>query len=105
MVRMFGAGANYRTIYLFMSLIVEFRAVWAYEILQNCLDRSQLEVSLARLLAEEQGHLYSMARRLEADGHYTVENIHRLWQCERELYVRTLRALEASSNLTYPKVA
>ncbi len=105
MVQMFGSKANYRTIYLFMSLIVEFRAIWAYDILQRCLDHSELEVSLARLLAEEQGHLYSMARRLEADGHYTVENIHKLWRYERELYIRTLRAIENSSNLTYPKVA
>ncbi len=105
MVRMFGAAANYRTVYLFMSLIVEFRAIWAYDILQRCLDRSRLDVSLARLLAEEQGHLYSMARRLEADGHYTFENIHSLWQHERELYIRTLRAIELSLDVEFPKVA
>lgn len=106
MLRLFGVNANYRTIYLYMSMIVEFRAVWAYEILQKCIDRNNLNVSLKRLLAEEQGHLYSMARRLESDGNYTEQNVQVLWDKEQTLYVRLLGAIENLLNDdTYSKVA
>ena len=95
MIRLFGSRANYRTIYLYMSMIVEFRAVWAYEILQRCLDRHQLQISLNKLLAEEQGHLYSMVRRLQADQNFSMEYVNELWQKERNLYTRLLRKIEA----------
>lgn len=94
MVKLFGRQANYRTVYLFMSIVIEFRAVWAYGILQQALDGNGLEVSLERLLAEEQGHLYSMARRLDGDGHFSVCTIRQLWDRERALYVRLLGAIE-----------
>ncbi len=94
MVRLFGRSANYRTIYLYMSLVVEFRAVWAYNLLQRALDRNALDISLERLLAEEQGHLYSMARRLDGDGHYNLRTIRQLWSQERVLYIRLLGAIE-----------
>ncbi|MDE0310321.1 MAG: hypothetical protein OXI60_10925 [Acidiferrobacterales bacterium] len=94
MVRMFGRSANYRTIYLYMSLVIEFRAVWAYSLLQKALDRNTFDISLERLLAEEQGHLYSMARRLDGDGHYNRRTIRRLWVQERSLYVRLLGSIE-----------
>lgn len=94
MVRLFGRQANYRTVYLYMSLVVEFRAVWAYNLLQRALDRNALDISLERLLAEEQGHLYSMARRLDGDGHYNQRTIRQLWSQERVLYIRLLGAIE-----------
>lgn len=106
MLRMFGADANYRTIYLYMSMIVEFRAVWAYEILQKCIDRNNLNVSLERLLAEEQGHLYSMARRLKSDGNFTEKNIQVFWDKEQTLYIRLLNAIEKLlDDSAYSKVA
>ena len=94
MVRLFGRSANYRTIYLYMSLVVEFRAVWAYNLLQTALDHNALNISLERLLAEEQGHLYSMARRLDGDGHYKLRTIRQLWGQERVLYIRLLKTIE-----------
>ena len=94
MVRTFGVLASYRTIYLLMSLIIEFRAVWAYRILQRALDDNGLNVSLDRLLAEEQGHLYSMARRLDEDGQFEPDLIRKFWHKEQELFVRLLSSLE-----------
>ena len=94
MVQFFGRQANYRTIYLYMSLIVEFRAVWAYEILQRCIERQQLDVSLAKLLAEEQGHLNSMVRRLDADGDFSQATVQQFWDKERNVYVRLMKAIE-----------
>ena len=96
MVRYFGRDANYRTIYLYMSLIVEFRAVWAYEILADCIEEAGLDFSLAKLLAEEQGHLNSMVRRLDADGQFSREPVEYFWERERWLYVRLLKAIEKS---------
>ncbi len=93
MVRLFGREANYRTVYLYMSMIVEFRAVWAYEILQKALDQNSLEVSLDRLLAEEQGHLYSMIRRLEADDLFNLRWVRQLWGQEQVLFIRLLKAI------------
>lgn len=94
MVSYFGRDANYRTIYLYMSLIVEFRAVWGYEILQDCIERSQLDFSLAKLLAEEQGHLNSMVRRLDEDGLFSKAHVEFFWRRERMLYIRLMKAIE-----------
>ena len=105
MVHLFGRQSNYRTIYLYMSLIVEFRAVWAYEILQQCIEKNSLEMSLDKLLAEEQGHLYSMVRRLEADSSLSLQNVQLLCERERTLYVRLLSAIENLLDDTLPKVA
>ena len=98
MVSYFGRNANYRTIYLYMSLIVEFRAVWGYEILQDCIKRCNLDFSLAKLLAEEQGHLNSMVRRLDDDGLYSKDHIEHFWQRERQLYIRLVKAIEHAKN-------
>ena len=98
MVSYFGRNANYRTIYLYMSLIVEFRAVWGYEILQDCIKRCNLDFSLAKLLAEEQGHLNSMVRRLDDDGLYSKDHIEHFWQRERRLYIRLVKAIEHAKN-------
>ncbi len=94
MIRYFGSQANYRTIYLYMSLVVEFRAVWAYEILDRCITEAECDFSLKKLLAEEQGHLNSMVRRLAADGQYSPKHIEFFWKRERWLYVRLMRAIE-----------
>ena len=77
-----------------MSLIVEFRAVWAYEILERCIAREKLGFSLQKLLAEEQGHLNSMVRRLNADARFSQQYVSQFWDQERKLYVRLMNAIE-----------
>ncbi len=94
MIRYFGRQAEHRTIYLYMSLIVEFRAVWAYEILARCIAAAELDFSLAKLLAEEQGHLNSMVRRLDADGQYARQHIEYFWRVERTQFIRLMDAIE-----------
>ncbi len=96
MVKLFQRQANYRTVYLYMSLIVEFRAIWGYEILQGCINKCGLDAPLEKLLAEEQGHLYSMLRRLEEDGNLKDEFVRKLWQAERKLFINLLSAIESS---------
>jgi hypothetical protein len=50
--------------YLYMSLIVELRAVWFYGLYQDVLAEQKVSVSLKSLLAEEELHLDAMLARL-----------------------------------------
>ena len=54
--------------YLYMSLIVELRAVWFYRLYQAALGETGIGLSLKSLLAEEEMHLSRMDARIdEAD--------------------------------------
>jgi len=58
--------------YLYMSLIVELRAVWFYRLYQDALIEHGLSLSLRSVLAEEELHLDAMLARLgEMDSHCT----------------------------------
>lgn len=94
MASMFRTTMNSRTVYLYMSLIVEFRAIWAYPMLQQAADEAGLQVSLSKLLAEEHGHLHSMARRLEADESFSGSDVHVLCGHERKRFERLLHAMQ-----------
>ena len=68
MVRTLPAKRSARAAYLYMSLIVEFRALWFYGLYSQALQRARHALSLKRVLGEEQAHLGDMAARLEAAG-------------------------------------
>jgi hypothetical protein len=51
--RMFDVDAHPRAVYLTMSMIVEFRAVWGYRLYQAALESAGHTVSLKSLLAED----------------------------------------------------
>ena len=93
LIQRFRKTENSRLIYLYMSLIVEFRAVWAYKLLQDSVDNHGLEISLDKLLAEEHGHLHSMVRRLDEDGFYDLEDIRELWKEEKILFRRLMNTV------------
>jgi hypothetical protein len=46
--------------YLYMSLIVEFRAVWLYRLYQTILTEHEIPLTLKSVLAEEELHLAAM---------------------------------------------
>jgi hypothetical protein len=96
-VRALPAAADSRTAYLITSMIVEFRAVWAYRLYQSVLSRSLPRMSLKSLLAEESGHLADMVERLAALGAYDQTRIAALWSVETGLYTRLLDALTAAT--------
>jgi hypothetical protein len=50
--------------YLYMSLIVEVRAVWFYRLYQAALQENKVGISLKSVLAEEELHLEAMLGRL-----------------------------------------
>lgn len=89
-------GADRRAVYLYTSMIVEFRAVWAYRMYQDALSRAGLSVSLKSLLAEEEGHLAEMAGRLDDLGAFSPEQVRAFCAEERRLFERLIAALADS---------
>jgi hypothetical protein len=94
MVRTLGAERGARAAYLYMSLIVEFRALWFYGLYQAALQRARHVLSLKRVLGEEQAHLADMAARLEAAGEHRDVRVRSFVAAERTLFERLLGALE-----------
>jgi len=87
-------GAPRAALYLTTSMVIEFRAVWAYRRYQQALDQAGIRLSLKSLLAEEQGHLTDMADRLDALGAFDSARLHELLAVETRLYGRLLSAFE-----------
>ena len=83
--------------YLYMSLIVEFRAVWFYSLWQQALARAGHGLSLKRLLGEEQNHLADMAERLDHAGEWNFARVESFVRLEHVLYERLLGSLQLSA--------
>jgi len=84
--------------YLYMSMIVEFRAVWFYSLYQTELRRHAHAMSLKRLLGEEQNHLTDMAERLEHAGELSDTRVDAFVRTEHVLFGRFLDSLQQSVN-------
>jgi hypothetical protein len=83
-----------RAVYLYMSMIVEFRALWFYGLYQQTLQRARHPLSLKRVLGEEQNHLGDVAHRLETAGDLSDARTTELVGCERALFGRLLAAMQ-----------
>jgi hypothetical protein len=94
MVRTLGTDRGTRPVYLYMSMIVEFRALWFYELYQHALQSARHALSLKRVLGEERAHLVDMAERLEAIGDRTGTHTAEFLAVEKLLFARLLRGLE-----------
>jgi len=94
LVRTLGERRNSRTVYLYMSMIVEFRALWFYGLYQQTLERARHPLSLKRVLGEEQNHLGDVAQRLETAGELNDARTAELVGRENVLYGRLLSALQ-----------
>jgi hypothetical protein len=93
-VRTLGPKPSARAAYLYMSMIVEFRALWFYGLYSQALQRARHALSLKRLLGEEQVHLADMAERLTARYELDDARAAQVLAAERRLYSRLLGALE-----------
>lgn len=80
--------------YLYMSMIIEIRALWFYRIYQQALNSAGSSISLKRILGEEANHLNEMAERLEAAGELGDERVAVFVDFEHRLYSRLLAALK-----------
>jgi hypothetical protein len=96
-VRALGRERSARAAYLYMSMIVEFRALWFYGLYQQALHRARHALSLKRVLGEEQAHLGDMAERLEAGSELDDARAAEALAAERKLYSRLLGALERAT--------
>jgi hypothetical protein len=92
--RAVGAGYGTRAVYLYMSMIVEFRALWFYGLYQLALERARHGLSLRRVLGEERAHLDDIAVRLEVIGARVRAQTPEFLAAERRLFVRLLSAIE-----------
>ena len=83
-------GAPPECAYLYMSLVVERRAVWFYRLYQTVLSRQGHALSLKSVLAEEERHLDDMRtrlaqldsdaeRRIDAFSAYEAQRFRTLW--------------------------
>ena len=98
MLRLLASQGSAAAAYLYMSMIVEFRAVWFYSLYQQVLKRHEHALSLKRLLGEEQNHLTDMAARLEHAGELSDARVDAFVHAEHALYGRFLDALQQSVN-------
>ena len=103
MVRTFPTNIHPRAVYLTMSMVIEFRAVWGYRLYQAALAKAGSLVSLKSLLAEEAGHLTDMAERLRGLGELDIDRLRRFCAVETALYERLLAAF--GQLLRYAKAA
>ncbi|MEC4589434.1 MULTISPECIES: hypothetical protein [Nitrospirillum] len=89
-----GEPPRSKVLYLHMSLIVEFRAVWFYHLYETALRGAGSKISLKSLLAEEQGHLSDMATRLGALGAWEPARLAAMCRAETALFGTLLGRLE-----------
>ena len=97
MLRALRPDAGNTACYLYMSMIVEFRAVWFYGLFQQALKRQGHPLSLKRLLGEEQNHLTDMADRLEHARELSDTRVESFIGTEHALYERLLGSLQHSA--------
>lgn len=88
------SGRHHGAAYLYMSLVIEFRALWFYQLYQQVLKAAGHPLSLKRLLGEEQHHLREMARRLETTGYFNMAWIRSFLVTEHILYTRLIYAMQ-----------
>lgn len=97
MKRTLESQRSLRATYLYMSMIVEFRALWFYRLYQHTLKRLGHGLSLKRVIGEEENHLLDVASRLETEGELSDARAAGFLAAERRLYERLLRGLQLAA--------
>ena len=82
--------------YLYMSLIVELRAIWLYRIYRDVLDEHRAGIALKSVLAEEELHLSAMLARIDAMDAEAETCIAAFAGFEDRQFRATWRAIEAA---------
>ncbi len=81
--------------YLYMSLIVELRAVWFYRLYQETLSEHRQTLSLRSVLAEEELHLGAMLARLSDMDKHCAPRLKRFRSLEQQRFSVLWHAIEA----------
>jgi hypothetical protein len=95
-------AASGRNAYLFMSYIVEVRAVWFYNLYDGVLKAAGQPLKLTSLLAEEKNHLADMRAQL---GPHVETQLVAFSAHENSLFTKLLAALEQDCGLFDAKPA
>jgi hypothetical protein len=82
--------------YLYMSLIVELRAVWLYRLYQAVLAERRSGITLKSVLAEEELHLAAMLARLSALDEHVASRVERFCVLENARFHALWDAIEES---------
>jgi hypothetical protein len=90
-------AASGQRAYLYMSMVIELRAVWFYRIYQEVLTASGKTIKLGALLAEEDRHLEEMQDQLTALGEDLAARLPDFTGYEDRLFGNLLSALERST--------
>lgn len=85
--------------YLYMTLVVELRATWFYNLYQDVLKELEQPINLKGLLAEEKRHLEGISMQLSALGEDINVSLPLLKSFEESKYAALLGALERSANI------
>jgi hypothetical protein len=88
-------GAQGALPYLYMSLIVELRAVWFYRLYQESLTEHEQGLSLRSVLAEEEVHLGAMLARLTDMDPDCTPRVSRFLALEQQRFRALWDAIEA----------
>ena len=87
-------NAHREVAYLWVSLVVELRAIWVYRLYQDILNVAASALSLKGIMAEEDRHLQDMITRLDEIGFDTDAAIPAARETEKKLFGRFLNALQ-----------
>jgi hypothetical protein len=87
-------GGNDSLPYVYMSLIIEDRAIWAYRIYQRVLTDAGCAISLKPVLAEEKLHLKSMLDHIERRDVKARQRIAEFCAFEHLCFERLWNAIE-----------
>jgi hypothetical protein len=94
--RALGASAHIEVPYLYVSLIIELRAIWTYRLYQDVLWERSSGLSLKSVLAEEELHLGQMTRRLRELGAEPEARVPGFARIEDELFRKLWASLDGA---------
>lgn len=83
------------TAYLWVSLVIELRALWVYGVYQQELVEARFPMPLKSILAEESRHLLDMTDRLAELGFDTAAALPTALDLEKSLFAKLLAAMIA----------
>ncbi len=88
-------GSHAETAYLWVSLVIELRALWVYRFYQQALIAAKYPTSLKSIIAEEDNHLEAMTERLAELGFDCESALPGAIALEKSLYERLFASLRA----------
>jgi hypothetical protein len=94
-----GANSHVEVPYLYVSLIVELRAIWTYRLYQEVLTEGSAGLSLKSVLAEEELHLEQMTCRLRELGTDPEARVPRFARIEDRLFRKLWACLDGACTI------